>query len=165
MTRNLIEIITGYVKGVIAFFVYVPFVGIVFSYTYHLYSLLKYVRCSEAPCILRSVVYWITLVIHDTIIALPIFFVFGAAFGLFIKKYHISRPLILSAGFFSGQFIYHMIYSELGYLPYYVELAHAIPIILLFIVFTRMGQSAKLRRQSQKKMGLAQQAGSQGISG
>ena len=147
MTRTLIKIIVGYTKGVLAFIVYIPFVGIVFSITYGIYRLLKYVPCTQPPCTLRSIVYWAILVIHDTLLGLPVFFVFGTIYGLLISKYYISRPSALFLGFLSGWIIYHIYYSDFGFLPLYVEAGRLVPIFIFFIIFVKMGHTVKLLRQ------------------
>lgn len=157
MNRNLIEMILAAIWGAVAFFLYMPFIGIVFAYTNDIYLLLKHIPCENTPCNLRTVVFYATLIAHDSFIALPLFFIFGSLLGMSIFKFHLSRPLILSMGFFCAQFYYMCIYSEFGYpLPFYIEVLRALPIICLFTVFTKLGYSTKLKRKAKKNNKLAQ---------
>jgi glycosyltransferase involved in cell wall biosynthesis len=166
MKRSLTEGIAAGILGWLAFKLYVPFVGIVFSYTIDIFHFLRYIPCNNPPCALRQMTYYAALVIHDTVLGLPIFFVFGSLFGMFIHKYHLSRPLILSLGFYCSQIYFLFVSTEFGFsLPWFIEIIRALPIMILFIVFTKVGHSIRIKQQALKGNEKAQPTRSLGRRG
>ena len=152
--RNFIEIIVAFCTGVFAFFINAPFTRFLFSYTYKytniIYDSLKHIPCDQGSCKLRLFVSLLIFIIRDTLFVLPIGFVFGLLFGIILKYYRLSRPVILCLGFFAAQYSYNVINSVVSDLPLYVEIARALPIILLFIYFTKFGHSLRLKIRFQK---------------
>jgi len=149
--RNFIELISSFFTGVIASIIYIPLTRLLFSCTYTytqiLYELLKKIPCNDAACQLRLYTSLLVFVIRDTLFALPVLFIFGLILGSFLKYYRLSRPVALCAGFFFAQYCYTVIAGVVSEYPLYVHIARALPIVLLFIYFSKLGYSLKLKRR------------------
>ena len=66
--------------------------------------------------------------------------IFRMVLGLAVSRYHLSRPLLLCAGFMLTQGYYLFVHFDFGYsLPVYVELIRAVLITILLIIFTKVG--------------------------
>lgn len=159
--RNFIEIVLAFCGGVFSFIIYAPLTQFLFSYTYKytnvIYEFLKNIPCDQGACRLRLLASLSAFIIRDTLFALPVLFVFGLLLGLMIKNFRMSRPFILCFGFFAAQIIHNILNAEVSDLPFYVEIARSVPIILLFVYFTKLGCSIK-RKGEFRKIGKAIQS-------
>jgi len=145
--RLLIEIILSFFKGIVAFFVYINFTRFLFVYTHKytllLYDFLKKVPCDHGPCKLRYLATLAAFVIRDTLFALPVLFVFGFLLGLIQKHYRLSRSVVLCLGFYFAQYGYNVVTATVSKYPMSVRIAHVLPVVLLFIFFSKAGYSVK----------------------
>lgn len=140
MKRTIMELIVSLFWGTAAYLLYVQFLGMVCSYTVDIFRFIRHVPCDMPACTLRLIVYYAVLIIHDTVIGLPVFVLFGMVLGLAVSRYHLSRPLLLCAGFMLTQGYYLFVHFDFGYsLPVYVELIRAVLIAILLIIFTKVG--------------------------
>lgn len=150
MKQSIIELILSLFWGVAAYLMYIQLLGMVSAYTVDLFRFVKYVPCDTPACSLRLIVYYTVFLIHDTVIGLPVLVLFGMVLGLSVSSYHLSRPLLLSAGFLLTQGYYLFIRFDFGYsLPVYVEAIRAIVIAVLLILFTKLG--CTIKRKADKK--------------
>lgn len=152
--RTFIEILIAFIKGVAAFFIYLPVTRFLFLTTYKyttlLYESLKKIPCEQDPCKLRYFVSLLAFVIRDTLFALPVLFIFGFLMGLLLKYYRASRPIILCLGFFLAQYSYNFMTGAASEFPVSVHIARALPIIALFILFTKLGYLLKSKKRYRK---------------
>ena len=150
MKRTIMELIVSLFWGAAAYLLYVQFLGMICSYTVDIFRFIKHVPCDTPACALRLIIYYTVLIIHDTVIGLPVFMLFGMVLGMAVSGYQLSRPLLLCAGFLLTQGYYLFIHFDFGYsLPVYVEAIRALIIVIFLILFTRLG--CAIKRKWEKK--------------
>ena len=143
MKQNVIEILTGILIGVIAFYLYISFLGVMFVLTVKAFSLLK-----DLDQGLRAALFWPFIISSDLVTSIPVFLVIGSLYGIIIKEFHWRHPLIVFCVFFSMFFITGLTFSA----PYPYEILRFVVILLLIVLFTLLGLLVKNRRLKFKVM-------------
>ena len=152
MKRNFIELAACIALGLLAFYLYISFVGVMFTLTVKAFYLTR-----DFDQDMRKALFWPFIVSSDIITAIPVFLVIGSILGIIIKKFRWNWPLIVFLSFLSM-----FLFTDIGFsAPYQYEFMKFFSILVLTILFTKLGQSVKHNRQN---LGVAaQQSSSQGF--
>jgi hypothetical protein len=143
LKRNIIEISIGVLIGVIAYYLYISFLGVMFVLTVKAFSLTR--KLNQG---LRTALFWPFIISSDLVTSIPVFLVIGSLFGIVIKEFRWHHPFIVFCVFFSMFLISGIPFSA----PYPYEILRFIVILLLIVSFIHLGLSVKNRRQRLKLM-------------
>ncbi len=142
MKKRIFINISIIILGIVVCHLYFLFSAYISSYTVKLYKFTNY-----APKSISIYVYWLYVLIQDSLFALPIFASGGFIMTFLIKQSPIYYGAIGFVGFTCAYVHYHFILYDIGFIgPLWFTLSKGMIFLLLFMCMSHLSLYLKKRQ-------------------
>ena len=142
MAKRFLRIPLVLILGGCSCYLFMWFLGFISQYTVHLIML-----TSNIPRPYRIHVYWLSLLIEWSLIALPVVASVGITLGRLTKKHSLFNAALAFVGFACFYLYCNFILYDIGLVgPIWLNLSKALIILILLIYTTSYGYSFRIRR-------------------